>query len=454
MGGLGDELVSVAPKVMDASSPTQVIGASSTTQLIGAAPAQPLRVLLSAYACEPARGSEPGIGWNWARHLAEAGHEVCVLTRANNRLAIESALREMPVRRLRFAYYDLPAWARWWKRGGRGVHLYYLLWQWGAFRVARQLHRARPFDVVHHITFGVFRQPSFMAYLGPPFVFGPVGGGEHAPLRLWNGTPWRARFSERVRELANRLVRHDPIMRGVFTRASVILCKTRATFESIPEIYRERCRLLLEVGMDHLAGQGAPLGGGRGGLRALYVGRLLHWKGLHLALRAFARFLGTDPQATFTIVGKGPAYASLRTLARELEIAHAIRWVPWLERERVLELYAEHDVFLFPSLHDSSGNAVLEALSRGLPVICLDNGGPAAIVDETCGLTVPATSPEATINGLVAALQTLSSDTERRRRMALAARERADREFSWTAQADRMTGIYNDVLAGTLQGAR
>jgi glycosyltransferase involved in cell wall biosynthesis len=439
---------------MDASSTTQVIGASSTTQLIGAAPAQPLRVLLSAYACEPARGSEPGIGWNWARHLAEAGHEVCVLTRANNRLAIESALREMPVRRLRFAYYDLPAWARWWKRGGRGVHLYYLLWQWGAFRVARQLHRARPFDVVHHITFGVFRQPSFMAYLGPPFVFGPVGGGEHAPLRLWNGTPWRARFSERVRELANRLVRHDPIMRGVFTRASVILCKTRATFESIPEIYRERCRLLLEVGMDHLAGQGAPLGSGRGGLRALYVGRLLHWKGLHLALRAFARFLGTDPQATFTIVGKGPAYASLRTLARELEIAHAIRWVPWLERERVLELYAEHDVFLFPSLHDSSGNAVLEALSRGLPVICLDNGGPAAIVDETCGLTVPATSPEATINGLVAALQTLSSDTERRRRMALAARERADREFSWTAQADRMTGIYNDVLAGTLQGAR
>ncbi|HZF26454.1 MAG TPA: hypothetical protein VEZ88_09350, partial [Steroidobacteraceae bacterium] len=113
---------------------------------------QPLRVLLSAYACEPARGSEPGIGWNWARHLAEAGNEVCVLTRANNRMAIESSLRNDPVRRLRFAYYDLPGWARWWKRGGRGVHLYYLLWQWGAFRFARRLHRARAFDVVHHIT--------------------------------------------------------------------------------------------------------------------------------------------------------------------------------------------------------------------------------------------------------------------------------------------------------------
>ena len=416
---------------------------------------EPLRVLLSAYACEPARGSEPGIGWNWACHLAQAGHEVCVLTRANNRLAIENALRNEPVRRLRFAYYDLPGWARWWKRGGHGVHLYYLLWQWGAFRAARRLHRSRPFDVVHHITFGVFRQPSFMAYLGPPFVFGPVGGGESAPLRLWTGTPWRARFSERVRELANRLVRHDPIMRGVFTRASVILCKTRATFESIPASYRARCRLLLEVGMDRPLGHaGAPVQSGRGGLRVLYVGRLLHWKGLHLALRAFARLLGTDPEATFTIVGEGPAYASLRTLARELEIAHAIRWSPWLERERVLELYAEHDVFLFPSLHDSSGNAVLEALSRGVPVICLDNGGPAAIVDASCGLTVPATSPEATINGLVEALRALSGDDERRRRMAIAARERVAREFSWTAQADRMTGIYNDALAGTLQGAR
>lgn len=131
---------------------------------------RPLNVLLSAYACEPGKGSEPGIGWRWARNLADSGHKVWVLTRANNRPAIELALAAQPLHGVEFAYYDLPRWACWWKRGGRGVHLYYYLWQWGAYKTARRLQRKQRFDLVHHITFGVFRQPSFMAFLDAPFI--------------------------------------------------------------------------------------------------------------------------------------------------------------------------------------------------------------------------------------------------------------------------------------------
>jgi hypothetical protein len=95
-------------------------------------------------------------------------------------MAIESALRAEPRPHPSFMYYDLPAWRRWWKSGGRGVRLYYLLWQWGAYRAARQLNRVCRFDVVHHITSGIFRHPSFMAFLDVPFAFGPLGGGEAA----------------------------------------------------------------------------------------------------------------------------------------------------------------------------------------------------------------------------------------------------------------------------------
>src|SRR5262249_30182969 len=151
----------------------------------------------------PGKGSEPGIGWRWAVALAQAGHEVWVLTRANNRPAIEKALQERAFSRLHFAYYDLPAWARWWKRGARGVRLYYLLWQLGAYRVARALCRDVAFDVAHHITFGVFRHPSFLAFLGLPFVFGPVGGGESAPRELRGTFPLRGYLSDLVRDAAN-----------------------------------------------------------------------------------------------------------------------------------------------------------------------------------------------------------------------------------------------------------
>ena len=79
-----------------------------------------MRVLLSAYSCQPGKGSEPGIGWNWAMQIARF-HEVWVLTRAANRQAVEAALRANGPANLRFAYYDLPRWARFWKRGPRAV---------------------------------------------------------------------------------------------------------------------------------------------------------------------------------------------------------------------------------------------------------------------------------------------------------------------------------------------
>ena len=84
-----------------------------------------MKILLSAYACEPRKGSEPGVGWSAALLLSDE-HDVWVLTRANNRAAIERELGRCPLPRLHFVYYDLPSWARWWKRRRRGLQLYYL----------------------------------------------------------------------------------------------------------------------------------------------------------------------------------------------------------------------------------------------------------------------------------------------------------------------------------------
>lgn len=408
-----------------------------------------LRILLSAYACEPDKGSEPGIGWHWAGALARAGHEVWVLTRANNRDAIESALAEQPVPNLRFVYHDLPAWTRWWKRGGRGVRLYYVLWQWGAYQLARGLCRELRFDLVHHITFGVFRHPSFMAFLGLPFVFGPVGGGETAPRTLRGTFPLRGYVTDLVRDLANWAVRVDPLMAAVYRHSDAILCKTRETLARIPEKYRDKCLVQAEVGThgDHAV---PPCRGVRndGCFQVLYVGRLVYWKGLHLGLAAFARFRETHANARLTIIGGGPDEVWLRRLAQRLDLADTVTWIPWLERAMVMRAYPRHDVFLFPSLHDSSGNAVLEALSCGLPVVCLDVGGPALLIDASCGFRVPARQPEQVVAGLAQALTKLALDPALKRSMGAAAGQRVREHFSWTRQAARMEHLYLALQAG------
>jgi hypothetical protein len=81
-----------------------------------------LKVLMSAYACAPGKGSEPGVGWAVAREMA-CYHDIWVITRRNNRPAIEAELARNPQPGLCFVYWDLPNWARFWKRGRRGASL-------------------------------------------------------------------------------------------------------------------------------------------------------------------------------------------------------------------------------------------------------------------------------------------------------------------------------------------
>jgi hypothetical protein len=144
-----------------------------------------VKVLAFAYACEPGKGSEPGAGWGLARMIARELGECWVITRANNRQAIEQALPDIPeADRLRFVYVDLPPWARWWKRGQRGIYLYYLLWQVAAVLRARQLVREERFDLVWHLTLANAWLGSLAPLVGGRFVYGPVGGGVGIPWRL------------------------------------------------------------------------------------------------------------------------------------------------------------------------------------------------------------------------------------------------------------------------------
>jgi glycosyltransferase involved in cell wall biosynthesis len=409
-----------------------------------------LNVLLSAYACEPGKGSEPGVGWHWARELAGRGHRVSVITRANNREAIETELRQRPQPNLRFLYYDLPRWARWWKKGGRGIRLYYTLWQWGAYRRARRLAREIRLDCVHHITFGGFHLPTFMGRLNLPFVLGPVGGGERAPLALRRSFPWKRRALERVRDAANAAVAIHPVSRASFSRASVILCKTGETAACIPAAYRDKCRVQLEIGTEP-ASLEVPAAESRNlrGLRVLYMGRLLYWKGLHLALRAFAEARRTLPEARLTVIGSGPDESWLRGLARSLELQDAVEWIPWLPQQQAMQAYSQHDALLFPSLHESSGNVVLEALARALPVVCLDLGGPGVIVDSTCGRVVKTAGraePEV-IRGLAEALVELTSPREWQR-AACGALARAQ-QYRWeTVVGAAYAGAAQTLSAG------
>ena len=377
-----------------------------------------MKILLSAYACEPGKGSEPGVGWHWALELSRLGHQVWVITRANNQASIENALSGNSPSNLHFAYYDLPAWIRRWKKKPGGVYIYYLWWQIGAYRLARSLTKKIAFDWVHHITFGVLRMPSLMPFLGVPFIHGPLGGGESSPYPLRSSFPVRGYILDGLRDLSNNLVLIDPLLHLVYQRSTIILCKTPETKAAIPKLYQDKCRLYMEIGTESASrefesqalAQKNPRPNQQ--LRLLYVGRLVYWKGLHLGLQALAQFLPQMPNSRLTVIGKGSDGSWLHDMAEELNINNSVDWIDWLPQKQVLEFYSQHDVFLFPSLHDSSGNVVLEALSHALPVVCLNLGGPGVMIDSSCGRAINTKnlSSSSIVEKLTQALVELASD--------------------------------------------
>lgn len=420
-----------------------------------------MRILLSAYACEPDKGSEPGIGWHWAIEIARLGHEVHILTRANNVAAVARGLASMRGLPLFVHGFDLPRSLRWWKRGQRGLRSYYLLWQWGAYRRARALHRAFSFDLVHHITLGVFRHPSFMGRLGIPFVFGPVGGGEYAPPALLNSLPLRGRIAERLRSLANRLALADPLVRGTLRRAVLVCCNTPETLAQLPHGLLSKCICVHDVAVDpeSLAAALAPapdaIPAPDAGPRFFFAGRLLYWKGINLALHALAQLRTQQPGARLTLAGTGRDRAWLERRARSLGVHDAVDWLGWVPRSELLGLYARHTAFVFPSLHDSGGTVVMEAMAQGLPVICLDLGGPGAILPADCGVKISARgrTEDDVVADLAAAMLNLATDSSLQGRLAANALAAA-RRMTWSALvAKTYTLIESRVAANRSKSA-
>jgi len=343
-----------------------------------------MRILLSAFACDPYQGSEEGVGWTWAYQLAKAGHEVCVLTRVQNRPAIERKIPELDLPNLHFEYVGV--------RGvpfcmpGVDIYPYYFCWQWNAYFQAKRLHRERRFEIVHHISYGVFRNPSYLYLLGIPLIFGPVGGGERSPRALRVSMSTKGKCFEVVRDVINLLPYFDPFWRLMLRRCTRIIVKTEETRSCLPRKSMERAVVTLENMIPVCSD--VTGGASRGtALKLLFAGRLLSWKGAHLAVKAMGLAL-KQTTVELTIVGRGPEEARLKDEVRRLKLEDFVHFAPWMPKSEVLTLHASHDALLFPSLHDSSGTVVMEAIAHGNPVICLDLGGPAVTVDEHCSLIV------------------------------------------------------------------
>ena len=408
-----------------------------------------LKVLVAAYACRPGQGSETGVGWNLVKELAQS-HEVWVLTRENNRSAIEAELTRNPIPTLHVVYCNLPGLLGNWKKLGWAVHLHYALWQLQAYAVARQLHREIHFDISHHITYGRYCAPSFLAFLPIPFIWGPVGGGETAPYAFWQDFSWRGRGYELLRDLSRWTGELNPLVRFTAHRSAIALACTSETAARLSQIGAKKIEMLSgQTGINQqelaqlkaLASTEVPLTPQP--IRFLSLGRLLHWKGFHLGLRAFAE--ANLPNAEYWVVGDGAELMRLETLVEQLEIGDRVRFFGSLPRDKALSLLGDCDVLVHPSLHDFSPTVCLEAMAAAKPVLCLKLGGPAQQITEETGRRVAGNTPEQAVRDLAIAMTELA-DPQLRAGLGQAGQKRVSEFYNWETKGQVLIKLYEQIV--------
>ena len=432
----GDGLSTPTPPVLTAL--TAEAGRGGPPGTAPPMPAPRLRVLVSAYACAPGEGSEPAVGWNFAREMA-GHHDVWLLTHGDVRGRIERELEARPVAGLRVVYHSLPLEKTPEEGGAEALdglrqQLHYDLWQRTAGRVARRLHREVRFDVVHHKTFVKHWAPSALRGLDAPFVWGPVGGGESAPPAFYDGLGEGGRRYERVRDLARWVGERLPSVRQTARAADWALATTDETRARMEAMGARDVEVQSAIGMpttevERLGRYALP---DDGPARFLCVGRQLAWKGYHLALDAFAEAARDGSfDASLWLVGDGPEHDRLRERAAALGLNDRVRFTGALPRPGVLALLAESHALVQTSLHDSGGGVCLEALAAGRPVVGFRLGGTAVHVAPDAGVLVPAEAPGPAVAALAAALRRVAADPEGRRAMGRAGRASVRASHAW-----------------------
>ena len=405
-----------------------------------------LKILLSSYACGPNRGSEPGVGWNVANALSTFC-DVHVLTQSECRADIEAEIKAGRVPdNLHFHYFETPFSKFVWRNPNEWkIRIHYQLWQIMAGKEVRRLHALEHFDAAQHVTFVRYWGRSCLASSGIPYVFGPVGGAEFTPKSLLKCLPMRGRLFEKIRGLVRFVSELSPGTRRTLRNAFIVLATTRVSANRCIALRGESSRVFI-LGESALSdGDIRCLGSNKlmhKGMRFVCLGRLIAWKGYALAVEAFA--LADIKDSVLELIGDGPERDRLLMLCQRLGVSDRVFIRGNLPRKEVLQHLHSADVLVHPSMHDSGGWACLEGMAAGLPVVCLDWGGPATQVPGSAGFRIPIGPKQQVVEKMAESFRQLC-DPVLRAEMSKSAASHVQRHFTWEEKAK----CYCELLTAT-----
>lgn len=408
-----------------------------------------MNILISAYACNPFKGSEPGVGWNLSVAIAQK-HNVFVVTRKKNQESIQKYLKDKPIKNITFLYYDLP-WLFLKVKKILGAQLYYILWNLMLIGKLKKWSKSHSIDVVHHITFNQYRTPSFGYFINKPFVVGPIGGAELIDSafdgELEKDTLKREKYRRKgldffllkwylkIKSSKKLLVfsAHENLL-----RLQNIVCGDNVSTYVLPSIAINQKDFEIDANQKK-----------EDSFTMIYAGRALDWKGLHLFLEALGDVKIKMPYLKVVLIGVSSVKEreKVERWIADYGLEKCVKLISFMPRHELLVKLTSADLFVYPAFRDSGSMAVLEACALGCPSICFNVGGQDAFPDDVL-IKVPVVHNdyETTVKNFAAKLVWAYENKSQLSKIGASAKKFVFSEMVWTTKAEKINRLYNEIV--------
>jgi glycosyltransferase involved in cell wall biosynthesis len=339
-----------------------------------------LKILLSAYACEPNTGSEHEIGWSWIKSLSNK-NKIYVLTRLKNKKKILKEIKLKKIKNISFLFYDLPnIFIKIIKSGSNkpNSYLYFLLWHILIYFRYKNFIKKKKFDFIHHVTFGTFRIPNLLCLCSPPFIYGPLAGGEIVPFELFKEFTIKSKLIEAVRYISNLYIQFSLLINITFFRSKKIILTSQINKKFIPKFYHKKIQIIPAVfnkKINYKLKKNKKL-------KICFVGRLVEWKGIEVMKRLLPRIQKFNKNIRLHIYGDGPRNKDLKNFIIKNNFRDKMKIFGHIDQKKLTESFKQYDLLIFPTFRDSGGYVIMEALNNNLNLITTNAPGPKGIIKE------------------------------------------------------------------------
>ncbi len=400
-------------------------------------------VLMTAYDVDPFKGGESQIGWK-IPFLMSQYFEVILVTRKNNKPNILKFVNENKIdtKKLRFLFYDLPYFMRFWKIGRRGSSLYFYLWQM-CIPLFLRIKKVS-FELTHSVNFVSDTFPHFLWLTGKPSIWGPISHHEKIPLDAFGFYGNYELIKDRLIWFIKNYFWKFDIFNYLARKYSSKILASNKSVQKRMNINENKIIYFPSSAIDRLPHSRSY---DSKKITFLIVARAVPLKSIDITINAYNKFLknNCEIESSLNIVGGGKYLKNLRKLTDELDIATSVNFFDSITYDQLGKIYAESTIFVSSS-HEGGGLAVIEAMSYGLPVICFDNFGPGELVSDECAFKINYKNYNQAIDEFADAMSKLSLDNDNLKKMSLASINRVNHDFLWHKRADYLKEIYLEIL--------